>query len=174
MDLMGAEMIDRNIHSSSSKYLTLSLFSLLILCILFQSCVQGDHVRRVNPDKAITLLDGGPHQGTWQTQDLSFQYTYHQAPNEFTISGYLELNNHYTMDYNTLKDFLFVIVLLDAELNVIKRSSLANVSFGTQEEGGSIKHSFEGPEVITGISFGYRGDLRANGAMLDLYASPFN
>lgn len=162
-------MNEKKTNGTLLWYTTLSLF---LLSVFFHGCVEGDQAKRINPKKVITLLDGGPHKGTWQTQDLSFQYTYHRLPNKFTISGSLQLSEHYTNDFNTLNNFSFVIVLLDAELNIVNRSSLANLAFGTQAEGGSVKHTFEGQEVITGISFGYRGELRANGVILDLYESP--
>ena len=166
-------MAGRRVQSSLTKSIALSLFLLTLFSVSFQSCVQSEQIKRVNPQKVIALLDGGPHQGTWKTKDISFQYNYHHRPDQFTISGKFYLSKKYTMDYNTVNNFWVSIYLLDAEQNVLKSFPMVNVAFSTQVDKQAVEHRFE-LSGITGMTFGYSGQIRTSGAILDLFESPFN
>ena len=40
----------------------------------------------VAEDDRISLQEGGPHKGNWQTRDVAIEYTYQQMPQNLQIS----------------------------------------------------------------------------------------
>ena len=42
----------------------------------------------VAEDHRISLQDGGPHEGNWQTRDVAIEFAYHQKPQYLQNYGY--------------------------------------------------------------------------------------
>jgi hypothetical protein len=52
------------------------------LAILVIAC-QG--VQVIEPEERISLLDGGPHDGTWESSDIILKYQYVNQPDQLTV-----------------------------------------------------------------------------------------
>jgi hypothetical protein len=87
---------------------------LINLCI---ACAGGNPLGRggwVEEDSRIPILDGGPHQGTWQTRDVSINYEYQEATSSLQIAGVIELASYIQNNFNTLEHLRLNIHFLEA------------------------------------------------------------
>ena len=67
----------------------------------------------------IAVLDGGPHQGNWQTRDMTINYEYQEAANGLQVSGAIELADYIPKGFNTLEHLNIYIHLLQADGTVL-------------------------------------------------------
>jgi hypothetical protein len=86
--------------------------AILTLCVsfiagsLFLACnnkVFSYRGRWVEDADRITLQDGGPHKGSWQTRDVIIAYEYVKDAQSLQISGVVELSDHLKTGFSTLE-----------------------------------------------------------------------
>ena len=104
----------------NSKFKSSSVFKLWIACLLIYlciACVGGTSLSPgawVEEKDRISVLDGGPHKGSWQTRDLSINYEYREATSSLQITGVIELARHLQYNFNTLEHLRLNIHFLEA------------------------------------------------------------
>lgn len=107
------------------KITSLFIFKLLIACLLINLCVACASGTALSPGAwveeadRISVLDGGPHEGNWQTRDLTINYEYQEAGTGLQISGVIELGDYIQKGFNTLENLYLYIHLLEANGTVL-------------------------------------------------------
>jgi hypothetical protein len=133
------------------------LIILLVACAGRLTTYDGSWVAE---DKRISLQDGGPHEGNWQTRDVAIEFAYQQKPQNLQISGVVKLGSYLTNGYRTLDYLILDIYTLDADGIVLNSDVMLNyghrrildfvgeVTFDNQ---------LALPADTAAIAFGYRG-----------------
>ena len=107
---------------------------------------------QVAPEARISLLKGGPHDGSWQSFDIVLEYQYHKMPGENNLSVQGKAKRKY--------DELRVWVLFtDAQGTILERKSIYASGYRSSPTlSGIRKRSFENtftiPLEVTYLSFG--------------------
>jgi len=102
------------------------------------------------------LQKGTPSAGTWQTFDMSINYTYKMEKGTLEIAGQGELSQHYQMVYDVVKTLRVYLFLLDGDGVILETVSLPAFLYRTEDKF-TFSEGFKNNESIKGISFGYRG-----------------
>ena len=121
--------------------------SLLILSILLIAC-QG--LQRVAPKDRIALLHGGPHAGSWESNEVFLEYQYFRQSDTINLGIKVKAKRKY--------DQLSVWVLfLDTGGKIIATKSVYNSGFRLRSAGrgykGSVEKTFEMPMETNHLSF---------------------
>jgi hypothetical protein len=133
-------------------------FSVLI-CVGMLACRQswfsyeGTVARQ---EGRVALAQGGPHEGTWQDQDLIVRYRYIRDPNRLQLEGILELGARLTKGFVEVKQFSVTAVFMDAENRILKTRVLVSVGSGMIRPW-SFRTTVEIPSQVTAMNFSYRG-----------------
>jgi hypothetical protein len=157
----------------SSKKITWTVF-LFFISLLFTSaflaCVGSPFSYRgawVKEENQISLLEGGPHQGQWQTRDLSLEYEYRQGADHLQISGNVKLANYLTSGFTTLDNLFVNVHFLEGDgkvLQTIPLKSFGNRLWFIMLDNMSFNNRLELPEGAVAIAFGYRGKVSEGGS----------
>ncbi len=121
---------------------------LLFLSILLIAC-QG--VQTVEPQERISLLQGGPHAGTWESSDVVLEYQYVNQPGIIKLSIQGETKRKY--------DQLSVWVLfLDAQGKILETKTVFNSGYLAQtpserQRKDSIEKTFDVPVETNHLAF---------------------
>jgi hypothetical protein len=123
----------------------------------------------VAEDKRISLQDGGPHEGNWQTRDVAIEYAYQQKPQNLQISGVVKLGNYLTNGFRTLDYLILDIYTLDADGIVLNSELMLNYGYRRNLDFvGEI--SFNNQLALlpdtAAIAFGYRGRVSEGGGTI--------
>ena len=121
---------------------------LLSVSILLIAC-QGLQV--VEPQDRIALLQGGPHAGSWESNDvfLEYQYVWQSGKIELSFSGNAKRG------YDQL---LVWVLFLDTEGKILETKSGFNSGYRQGSSGkrwylGSVEKMFELPQQTTHLAF---------------------
>ena len=114
----------------------------------------------VDPDKRIDLLEGGPHEGTWQTFDLTINYQYEKKADILKLSGVTELSHHYKYNYEALRHFYLTLFFLDNEDKVQESKLILNDSASGLDDQVSFKKSLEIPLGAVSMAFHYELEVQ--------------
>ncbi|MEE9497159.1 MAG: hypothetical protein V3V39_11585 [Desulfobacterales bacterium] len=102
-----------------AKKKALRASKLLMFFVLINLCIACAGSNPLSPgawvpeEDRISVMDGGPHKGSWQTRDLSIHYEYQEAAPGLQVKGVIELANYILMGYNALEYFYLNIHLLE-------------------------------------------------------------
>ncbi len=110
---------------------------LLFLSILLIAC-QGMQ-RTVAPEDRISLRQGGPHTGIWESNTIFLEYQYYKLAGEFKLSTQVKVKTKVKYD-----GFRVYVLFVDAEGRVLKRKEVAVYR---------LDNTFEMPPEATYISF---------------------
>ena len=110
---------------------------LLFLSILLIAC-QGVQ-RTVAPEDRISLRQGGPHTGIWESKTIFLEYQYYKLAGEFKLSVQVKVKTKVLYD-----GFNVYVLFVDAEGRVLKRKEVAVYR---------LDNTFEMPPEATYISF---------------------
>ena len=94
--------------------------------------------------------------GTWQTFDMTINYTYTVAGENLEIAGQGELSQHYQMLYNRVRTLRVYLFLLDGDGIVVETVEIPAFLFSTDDQF-RFNLPFKINENRKGFSFGYRG-----------------
>ena len=111
--------------------------SLLLLSILLIAC-QGVQ-RTVAPEDRISLRQGGPHTGIWESQAILLEYQYYKLSGEFKLSIQAKVKTK--IRYDGIKVY---VLFVDAEGRVLERNEVAVYR---------LDNTFEMPPEVTYIFF---------------------
>jgi hypothetical protein len=110
---------------------------LLFLSILLIAC-QGMQ-RTVAPEDRISLRQGGPHTGIWESNTIFLEYQYYKLAGEFKLSVQVKAKTKVRYD-----GFKVHVLFVDAEGRVLQRKEVAVYR---------LDNTFEMPPQATHISF---------------------
>ena len=110
---------------------------ILFLSILIVAC-QGVQ-RAVAPEDRISLLQGGPHTGIWQSEAILLEYQYYKLSGEFKLSARAKVKTK--IRYDGIKVY---VLFVDAEGGVLESKEVAVYR---------MDNTFEMPPKATYISF---------------------
>jgi hypothetical protein len=126
---------------------------LLFLSILLIAC-QGVQ-RTIAPENRIALLQGGPHSGSWESNDVFLEYQYVKQPGIIKLDINLKAKRKF--------DQLSVWVsFLDTEGKILETKSVFNSGYRRKESSGlslagrykgSVEKTFEMPMDINHLAF---------------------
>jgi hypothetical protein len=91
---------------------------LLFLSILLIAC-QGMQ-RSVAPEDRISLRQGGPHTGIWESNTIFLEYQYNKLAGEFKLSVQVKVKTKVRYD-----GFKVYVLFVDAEGRVLERKEVA-------------------------------------------------
>jgi hypothetical protein len=110
---------------------------LLLLSILLIAC-QGMQ-RTVAPEDRISLRQGGPHTGIWESNTIFLEYQYYKLAGEFKLSVQVKVKTKVRYD-----GFKVYVLFVDSEGRVLERKEVAVYR---------LDNTFEMPPETTFISF---------------------
>ena len=110
---------------------------LLFLSILLIAC-QGMQ-RTVAPEDRISLRQGGPHTGIWESNTIFLEYQYYKLAGEFKLSVQVKVKTKVKYD-----GFKVYVLFVDAGGRVLVRKEVAVYR---------LDNTFEIPPETTFISF---------------------
>jgi hypothetical protein len=110
---------------------------LLLLSILLIAC-QGMQ-RTVAPEDRISLRQGGPHTGIWESNTIFLEYQYYKLAGEFKLSVQVKVKTKIRYD-----GFKVYVLFVDTEGRVLERKEVAVYR---------LDNTFEMPPEATYISF---------------------
>ena len=127
-----------------SKKITVaaSNYGLLFLSIFLIACASTP--RTVAPDDRVSMRDGGPHAGTWESRSVSVDYRYTKQ------SGAIQLR----VSPRAKRQFSELTVwalFVDAKGNVLGKQEVYSV--GTRPGSSALENKFEIPSGTTYLSF---------------------
>jgi len=156
-------------HKKKSALVEFKAFGSFLLIILLVACAGRLTTYKglwVTEDNRISLQDGGPHQGNWQTRDVAFEYTYQQETQNLQISGVVKLGGYLITGFNTLEYLILDIYTLDADGIVLNSELILNYAYrrdldllGEMTFGNQLAL----PADTAAIAFGYRGRVTEGG-----------
>jgi hypothetical protein len=117
----------------------------------------------------ISLQNGGPHEGNWQTRDVVIEYAYQQKRQNLQISGVVKLGGYLTNGFRTLDYLILDIYTLDAD-GIVLNSELV-LNYGYRRDLDFVgEMTFDTqlslPPDIAAIAFGYRGRVSEGGGRI--------
>ena len=159
---------------------------LLALVTVFSGCVSvfsPYEGKEVSENNRIPLMQGGPHEGNWETEQVGFRYSYTLRSNTLSISGELFCHAASFWTYEIVDSLVFRISFIDSDAKLIESRilwSLVTDKFFYQWQ---IKErSLELPPNTAAVGFSYSGSIRegggttphsnGEGVQLDLWYSP--
>jgi hypothetical protein len=125
----------------------------LVSIVACQGSLFSYRGRTVEPDRRIDLLEGGLHEGSWQTFDLTIEYQYEKKADKLQLSGVAELSDHYKYNYESLDNFYLTAFFLDIEGKVLEGKLVLNAITSEPDDKFSFKKSLEIPPGTVSISF---------------------
>ena len=139
------------------------LFSLLTGC----QTMFNRYIGKTVPDpNRISIPEGKPQSGVWQTKDLSFQYTCLRKSGKLSLTGELALNESYEQ-FEILNYLYLWVHFLDSQGKIIDSklalSLTSTVAYTGEKKQWSVKTSFELPVNATAVAFGYMGRVSQGG-----------
>ncbi|MGO9021667.1 MAG: hypothetical protein ACLQVJ_25300 [Syntrophobacteraceae bacterium] len=162
----------------NSSKLTQVLVISLLLCGLFTVAAMG---APVPANKLITLVAGGPHQETMETQYLKIACDYTLNKDQLKLSGKLHFHRSITMNYPGLKLFYMEAIFLNAQGKVLERTNISlqnDYVWGHMENPAPASFDIQltVPPQTTAMTFYYNGKTQSEvGAMgISFYFDPLS
>lgn len=126
-------------------------------CISSLDTYQG---KTANQNSRIAL-QGGSHNGVWQTDDLTINYKYFRKPNNLQIAGDVALSTKLTDASDIVKEFALQINFLDAAGRALGTKELVIAGFRESLTKWDFDYNFELPAKTAAIAFSYDGQMGA-------------
>ncbi len=117
-------------------------YGLLLLSIILIACASTP--RTVAQDDRVSLRDGGPHTGTWESSSISVDYRYSKQPGAIQLGVSPRAKRSFTR-------LTVWALFVDAKGNVLGKQEV--YSFGTRPGSPSLGKKFELPPGTTYLSF---------------------
>ena len=144
----------------------LALFLLINLCI---ACAWGTSLSPgawVAEEDRISIMDGGPHKGSWKTRDLTIHYEYQGAAPNLQVTGVVELANYIPMGFSVLEHLHLNIHFLEASGTVLEVKRIR--SFGSRLSISMLRDlnfnsRFDLPQDTVAFAFSYSGKASTGG-----------
>jgi len=136
-------------------------FFVALLCLIFAvtGCVPTSELYIGKPVTSAPIIEFQKAEitaGTWQTFDVTINYTYTVSGGLIEIAGQGELSQHYQMMYNNVRTMRVYLFLLDADTIILQTLEIPAFLMSTEDKF-TFNISFKVNESVKGFSFGYRG-----------------
>ncbi|SDU50895.1 hypothetical protein [Desulfobacula phenolica] len=156
-------------HAKTTNLILLQLFWVCLLTILLAGCSAKFFTYNgswVAEDDRIIVQDGKPHNGAWQTRDVTIDYTYQKKMQNLQISGDVTLRSYITMGFGTLDNLTLNLHMLDPD-GIVLDSKLIRIfayrlDFHTLGKM-TFNKQLELPANTAAIAFGYSGRVSEGG-----------
>ena len=151
------------------KFKAVGWFFLIIVLVACGARFTTYNGSWVAEDHRISLQDGGPHEGNWQTRDVAIEFAYHQKPQHLQISGVIKLGSYLTNGFRTLEYLILDIYTLDADGIVLNSELILNYGYRRDLDFiGEITfdNQLALPPDTAAIAFGYRGRVSEGGGSI--------
>jgi hypothetical protein len=120
-------------------------YGLLFLSVLLIACASTPTT--VVQEERISLQDGGPHSGTWESRNVDVDYRYSQQ------SGAIQLRVS-PRAKRQFSELTIWVLFVDAKGNVLENQEV--YSIGTRPGSPTLENKFEIPSGTTYLSFNSR------------------
>ena len=150
-----------NARSISEIYLLILMMAVLTACQKNLLSYRGATARH---DSRINLQEGGPHEGRWQTRDLSVNYRYQRDANTLRVSGVVELENHLKYNFGMLERLKLWVNYLDVEGKVLDYKLILISDYRQTIRTMTFSYQLQLPPDSTGMAFSYSGRAIDGGA----------
>jgi len=132
-----------------------------LLCLIFAvtGCVPTSELYIGKPVTSTPIIEfqkADNAAGTWQTFDMTINYTYAASGGLIEIAGQGELSQHYQMMYNRVRTMRVYLFLLDADAVILQTVEIPAFLMSTEDKF-TFNIPFKVNESMKGFSFGYRG-----------------
>ena len=134
----------------------LSLF--LIVFVACAGSLDNYQGKTADPDSRIGL-NGGSHNGTWQTDDLTVKYSYSRKPNTLQITGNVELKDKLKDVSDIVQNFVLQVNFLNSNGQALDTKELAIAGYREMVTNWDFDHSFELPANTSAMAFSYQGQM---------------
>jgi len=133
----------------------------VLLCLIFAvtGCVPTSELYIGKPVTSAPIIEFQNAEitaGTWQTFDVTINYTYTVSGGLIEITGQGELSQHYQMMYNNVRTMRVYLFLLDADAVILQTVEIPAFLTSTEDKF-TFNIPFKVNESMKGFSFGYRG-----------------
>ena len=148
----------------------------LIVCMLIFALIgcggKSSHIgKSVTQENRITIIDGGPHEGLWETNIVKVNYQYNRQPDMLEISGKALLKRGRVVEYFSLS-----VYLVDGQGKINQLYSLVMAGGRNQINEFSFQKSLKLEPDTQSMVFGYRGATRGigegSGSTNDFWKAP--
>lgn len=132
---------------------------LLSANLVFVGCVPTAELyvgKYVTAAPIIQLQDATNVSGSWQTFDMTINYSYSTDGDIIELAGQGELSQHYQLVYAGVRSLRVYLFLLDADARVLETIEIPALLTSTEDKF-TFNKSFRVSESFQGFSFGYRG-----------------
>ena len=117
----------------------------------------------VEAKNRFDLLEGGPHEGNWQTRDLRVAFQYLREQQNLQISGLVKPQD-YLLHYNIMKSFFWGLHFVDSEGKVLVDEVIMSAGYRVEmPDQMAFKANLKIPPDSTAIAFSYRGRATISG-----------
>jgi hypothetical protein len=166
-----------NIKKKIITVFTLGFLSVLLS--VFLACTSSlDTYRGKTADQESRIaLNGGSHNGVWQTDDLTVKYSYSRKPNSLRISGDVNLSNKMKDASDTVQNFVLQVNFLNANGQALDTKELAVAGYRETITKWDFDHNFKLPAGTSAMAFSYDGQMGADaggGAAERFWHDPFH
>ena len=119
--------------------------------------------KQVEAKNRFDLLEGGPHEGDWQTRDIRVEFQYLREQQDLQISGLVKPQD-YLMHYNFMKSFFLSLHFVDTGGKVLVDETIMSAGYRVEmPEQMALKANLKIPPDSTAIAFSYRGRAYISG-----------
>jgi hypothetical protein len=140
-------------------------FLLLFLSVLVACTSSLDTYQGKTADQNSRIaLNGGSHNGVWQTDDLTVKYSYSRKPNNLRISGDVELSNKMKDASDIVGNFVLQVNFLNAAGRALGTKELAIAGYREMITKWDFDHNFELPAGTSAMAFSYQGQMGTDAA----------
>lgn len=162
--------VEDDMRSKGNAVITFRFLVLFLLFLPLIACAGGGTSLSpgawVPEEDRIALQDGGPHKGTWKTNDLSINYEQQAATSSLQVRGVVELGNRLTMGFSVLDNLWLNIHLLDAGGTVLEMQRIRGFgAFRSMRVLGDLNFDgqFKLTQDVVAFSFSYSGSVSDGG-----------
>ena len=134
---------------------------LSVLLSVFVACTSGfdTYLGKTADQESRIALNGGSHNGMWQTDDLAVNYSYSRMPNSLQISGDVSLSKKMKDASNIVQTFFLQVNFLNANGQVLDTKELAVAGYRETITKWDFDHTFELPARTAAMAFSYTGQM---------------
>ena len=153
--------------NSRKKIITLFARGFLLLFLsVFIACVSSldTYQGKTADQNSRIVLNGGSHNGMWQTDDLTVKYSYSRKPNNLQIAGNVELKDKLKDASDMVQNFLLQVHFLNAAGQALGTKELAIAGYREMMTKWDFNHNFELPAGTAAMAFSYDGQMGADAA----------
>lgn len=122
----------------------------------------------------VTLQEGVPVAGRWETFDLVIDYTYKKNNDKLEIAGQARLGDHYRENYEGISRMQTYLFFLDQDARVLETAFFVTPWSGSNEDIQEFSKFYTVPASTTGISFGYSGAVNGMDGSASFYELPLS